>query len=156
MPFLFGGALGLVLLALWLYVILEVVTTDASLCRNLPKPLWLLLVIVLPDIGSLVWLIAGRPQNKGFGIGGGPPRNSRPPTHRPAPLGIEDRPDWPGVSDKLLGHEPAETVDPEVEKQKIRDAADERVRKLREWESRLIQREKDLDDRSRDQPRNED
>jgi hypothetical protein len=28
-------------------------------CRNLPKLAWLLIVIVLPEIGSIAWLIAG-------------------------------------------------------------------------------------------------
>src|SRR5262245_34770139 len=58
----FDGFAGLALLGLWLYCILDVITTDESLCRHLPKPVWLLLVLVLPDIGSIVWLIAGRPQ----------------------------------------------------------------------------------------------
>ncbi|WP_232835607.1 PLD nuclease N-terminal domain-containing protein [Actinocorallia populi] len=61
MPILFGG-FSLLLVALWIYCIFDVVTTDAQDCRNLPKPLWLLIVLVLPDLGSIVWLIAGRPR----------------------------------------------------------------------------------------------
>jgi hypothetical protein len=55
------GALGLVLLALWIFCIVDVITTPEGDCRNLPKMAWLLVVIVLPDIGSIVWLVAGRP-----------------------------------------------------------------------------------------------
>lgn len=55
------GVLGLALLGLWVFCILDVVTTDAALVRNLPKLLWLLIVLLLPDIGSIVWLVAGHP-----------------------------------------------------------------------------------------------
>lgn len=61
MPILFGG-FSLLLLALWIYCIFDVVTTDARDCRNLPKPLWLVIVLVLPDLGSIIWLVAGRPR----------------------------------------------------------------------------------------------
>lgn len=56
------GLMGLITLALWIFCLVDVVTTDASLCRNLPKGGWLLLVLLLPLIGSIVWLVAGRPQ----------------------------------------------------------------------------------------------
>ncbi|MBO3748165.1 PLDc_N domain-containing protein [Streptosporangiaceae bacterium NEAU-GS5] len=58
----FDGLFGLVLVVLWVFCIFDVITTDESLCRNLPKLLWLMIVILIPDIGSLLWLIAGRPQ----------------------------------------------------------------------------------------------
>lgn len=55
------GFFGLVLLGLWIFCIVEVITTPDADCRNLPKLLWLLIVIILPTIGSVAWLIAGRP-----------------------------------------------------------------------------------------------
>jgi hypothetical protein len=58
----FDGLLGLIMLALWVFCVFDVITTDESLCRNLPKMVWLLIVLLIPDIGSLLWLIAGRPQ----------------------------------------------------------------------------------------------
>jgi hypothetical protein len=54
---------GLLLLALWLFCLVDVIVTDESSCRNLPKMLWLVIVLVLPDVGSILWLIAGRPQS---------------------------------------------------------------------------------------------
>lgn len=60
----FDGAFGLVLIGLWLFCIIDVITTPEGECRNLPKLLWLLMVIILPDIGSLAWLIAGRNWNR--------------------------------------------------------------------------------------------
>lgn len=57
----FDGLFGLVMLGLWLYCLIDVITTDAERCRNLPKLLWLLIVLLLPDIGSIAWLVAGHP-----------------------------------------------------------------------------------------------
>ena len=55
----FDGAFGVVMLGLWLFCILDVITTDQSRIRNLPKLAWLFIVILIPDIGSIAWLIAG-------------------------------------------------------------------------------------------------
>ena len=61
---LFGeGALGLVLLALWIFCLIDVITTPESNMRNLPKLAWLFIVLLLFDIGSILWLIAGRNWN---------------------------------------------------------------------------------------------
>lgn len=56
---LFDGAFGIIMLAVWLFCIIDVITTDQSRIRNLPKLTWLLIVVFIPDIGSIVWLIAG-------------------------------------------------------------------------------------------------
>ena len=58
MLFLDGG-FGLFMLGLWLFCIIDVITTDDSRVRNLPKILWLIIVLLIPDIGSIAWLIAG-------------------------------------------------------------------------------------------------
>jgi hypothetical protein len=55
------GGLGLFLLGLWVFCIADVIMTDESRVRNMPKLLWLLIVLVLPDIGSILWLVAGHP-----------------------------------------------------------------------------------------------
>ena len=57
------GVAGLVVLALWLYCVLDVITTDEARMRNLPKMAWVLIVIFLFEIGAILWLIAGRPQS---------------------------------------------------------------------------------------------
>lgn len=54
------GAAGLVLVALWIFCLIDVITTAESQMRNLPKPAWLFIVLLLPDIGSIAWLVAGR------------------------------------------------------------------------------------------------
>jgi len=60
---LFDGALGIALLALWLFCLIDVIVTDEYACRNLPKMLWLVIVLILPDVGSVLWLILGRPRS---------------------------------------------------------------------------------------------
>jgi hypothetical protein len=57
-----GGVLALVEVVLLVYCVLHIVTTPEGEVRNLPKLLWLVLVVVLPLVGGIAWLIAGRPQ----------------------------------------------------------------------------------------------
>jgi hypothetical protein len=62
------GTLALVLLALWIFCLIDVITTSESDVRNLPKLAWLFIVLILPDIGSIAWLVAGRNwHGRGFG-----------------------------------------------------------------------------------------
>jgi hypothetical protein len=59
------GVLGMLLVALWIFCVIDVITTDEVLIRNLQKTLWLIIVILLFDIGAILWLIAGRPWEQG-------------------------------------------------------------------------------------------
>ena len=59
----FDGGLALILFAVWVFCIIDVITTPDGVARNLPKLVWLLIVILLPDVGSIAWLVAGRPWN---------------------------------------------------------------------------------------------
>ncbi len=84
------GIVPLVLLALWAYCIFDVIASDDTLIRNLPKGMWLIIVIFLPDLGSLAWLALGRPLHAGWRPGD---TGSRPPPRRV--IGPEDRTDFP-------------------------------------------------------------
>lgn len=92
-----GGILGLVILALWIYCIVDVITTDDSLVRNLPKLVWLLIVFFIPTIGSIVWLLLGRPEKAGFRPGDTAYRAPR------RPLGPEDSPGFMSELDDRAG-----------------------------------------------------
>jgi hypothetical protein len=80
------GTLGLIFLFLWIFCIIDVITTDAASVRNLPKLAWLAIVIILPEVGSIAWLVAGRrwdgqttrnlPYRGGYGTGSGYGRGS--------------------------------------------------------------------------------
>ncbi|HJQ44530.1 MAG TPA: PLD nuclease N-terminal domain-containing protein [Jatrophihabitantaceae bacterium] len=54
------GVLGIILIGLWLFCVIDVITTDESQMRNLPKAVWVLIVLILFDIGAILWLVAGR------------------------------------------------------------------------------------------------
>lgn len=115
------GFVPLVLLALWVYCILDVIATDDSLARNLPKGMWLLIVIFLPDIGSLAWLLLGRPLYAGWRPGD---------TNRGAPkrvVGPEDRDDFP--------------TRPSPPPPRLTDS---RQAELAAWEEQLHRREEEL------------
>ncbi|MEO6606249.1 MAG: PLD nuclease N-terminal domain-containing protein [Aeromicrobium sp.] len=56
------GLIGLITLGLWIFCLIDAITTDESSCRNLGKVMWIVLIIFLPLVGSIAWLIAGRPQ----------------------------------------------------------------------------------------------
>ncbi len=90
-----GGLGGFLLLAFWIYCILDVVMAEPSLVRNLPKLVWLIFVLFVPTVGGLVWFIAGRPAKATFVPGsttlrgGGRARRPRGPA---APKGPDDDP----------------------------------------------------------------
>src|SRR5438067_8960598 len=108
------GLLGILVIGLWIFAIFDVITSDADSVRNLPKLIWLLVVIVLVDIGALAWLFLGRPQRVGRpararpydgarDTGGAHPSAGRR-TARPRPSrGPEDDPDFESRMRNVLG-----------------------------------------------------
>lgn|GEM_PF-318070 len=136
----FDGALGLALLGLWLYCIVDVITTDEALMRNLPKMVWLLVVLFLPDIGSLIWLIAGRPPSASFRIGDSGYRPA--PSRRP--VGPEDKPNFGVDLDSLspIVREREEQAQMRLREEQLRRREEELARKEREAE--LQRREDEL------------
>jgi hypothetical protein len=74
-------------IALTVYAVVDCVQTDEQRIRNLPKLLWLLLILLFPLVGPIAWFIAGRPQRGSAG--------DRGRTHRPPPpRGPDDDPDF--------------------------------------------------------------
>lgn len=62
---LFGDGVGLLIaLALWLFCLIDVITTPEDECRNLPKLAWVFIVLLLVEIGAIAWLVAGRSWNR--------------------------------------------------------------------------------------------
>lgn len=58
------AVLGLLTLALWVYCLVDIITCPDAGIRHLPKMGWLIVVILLPTVGALLWLFAGRPQHE--------------------------------------------------------------------------------------------
>jgi hypothetical protein len=135
-PVLFAdGFLGLVLLALWLFCIFDVITTDESQMRNLPKLLWLIVVILLFDIGSLLWLVAGRNWARGA-------------TGTSAPQGASRFPEY----DRPGRHVPANPDDDEDFLRSVRERAEQQRREYQARRKAELQAE---EDRLRKGPENE-
>jgi hypothetical protein len=90
---IFGeGFFGIALLFLWIFCIFDVIASEQTLVRNLPKLVWLLIVIIVPDVGSIAWLILGRPRGAALAPGATWSRSQRPPRSAPGPVGPEDSP----------------------------------------------------------------
>jgi hypothetical protein len=62
MPDIIGAVVGVGFLVLWIYCIYDVITTDEAIIQHLPKVLWIIIVVLLSDLGSLLWLGLGRPR----------------------------------------------------------------------------------------------
>jgi len=48
-------------LALLVYCLIDCIQSEEGSVRNLPKTMWVLLIIFLPIVGSVAWLVVGRP-----------------------------------------------------------------------------------------------
>ena len=127
MIYLGGGLVGILLVALWVYCIFDVISTDESLMRNMPKILWLVVVILLPTVGGVAWLLLGRPIGAGLRPGDTTPYRPPRPAPRPAPRSLAPDDD-PTFLARL----------------------DEETRRLRAWEDDLKRREDELRDKGDD------
>ncbi len=117
----------IVQLALLVYCLIECIQADSASVRNLGKTWWVVLIVLVPIVGPIAWLVAGRPtaahrgrdvpwpatQTAGF------PKYERP---RP-PRGPDDD---PGFLADLRG--------PDEEHEKLLD----------QWEKQLREREERL------------
>lgn len=114
----------LIHLALFVYCLVDCIQSDADRVRNLPKGAWVVLIVLLPLVGSVAWLVAGRP------LGGSAPRSvpwpstataGFPEYERPRPLAPDDDPEF------LAG---------------MRASDDRHEQMLRDWEADLRERER--------------
>ncbi|MFC9895294.1 PLD nuclease N-terminal domain-containing protein [Nocardia sp. NPDC127579] len=58
------AVVGLITLALWVYCLIDIITCPEGGIRHLPKGGWLVIVILVPTVGALLWLILGRPLHE--------------------------------------------------------------------------------------------
>jgi hypothetical protein len=115
------GAAGLVLFALWVFCVIDVITTDEALCRNLPKMMWVGIVVLLFDVGGVLWLVAGRPWPGMSSTADLPYRGNRGPVQRDYP-----EYDRPG---RFAASRPD---DDEAFLRQVRERAEEQRRRYRE------------------------
>ena len=113
-------------LALLAYCLIDCIQTDEGDMRNLPKALWVILIIFLPIVGGVAWLVAGRPLTRG-------PRRQVP---------------WPSTQTAGFPEyeRPRRQVAPDDDPDFLLSlrAERERERRLDEWEAQLRAREAEL------------
>lgn len=130
---------GVIALALWVYCLVEVISTPEREIRNLPKVLWLLLVLLFPLVGSIAWLVAGRPETGG-------PRYSAYERAQPA-YPEYDRPGRAAPADPAKDEEFLRQVRARAEEQRRRH---EQARREREAQAEIdrekLRRRKDPDE----------
>ncbi|WP_305092134.1 PLD nuclease N-terminal domain-containing protein [Prescottella sp. R16] len=54
--------LGLIVMIVWVVCLVDVILAEEHAVRNLPKVAWVFVVLFVPLLGSLLWLVAGRPD----------------------------------------------------------------------------------------------
>ena len=52
----------LIEIALLVYCLIDCIQTDVP--RNLSKTTWVFVIILLPVVGGIAWLVAGRPERR--------------------------------------------------------------------------------------------
>ena len=68
-------------LALLVFCVIDVIQSPEIEIRNLPKWTWIILIVLLPLVGCIAWLVAGRPvrpQGNVWRPGSGFPEYERP------------------------------------------------------------------------------
>lgn len=123
------GPVGLIMFGVWLYAVIDVISTDEILARNLPKSMWVFIVLFFPGVGAVAWLALGRPLYAGWKPG---ETRSRPPRRV---VGLEDSDSWTHGRPPMA---PAPGPSP--------SEAAARERRLRDWEAELERRERELGD----------
>lgn len=117
--------------ALLIICLIDAIQTPGASTRNLPKWAWLMLIILVPIVGPLAWLFAGRPRR-------GDQRNPTPPRAT-------------GIADRARRRGPvAPDDDLEFLAKLSSDAEQEDL--LKKWEKDLKRREDELRERDETDP----
>ena len=121
----------LIEIALLVYCLIDCIQTDVP--RNLSKTTWVFVIILLPVVGGIAWLVAGRPER-------GQARNVPWPSTQTAGFPECERPRRTSPDD-----------DPEF-LAGMRTSDDKHEQMLKEWEAQLRDREHKL---KADEPRDQ-
>jgi hypothetical protein len=81
----------LIEIGLLVWTLFECIQTPEAEVRNLPKVVWVILIIIVPYIGPVAWLAAGRPQSANRRQTWAP-GNGFPESSRPRPVAPDDDP----------------------------------------------------------------
>lgn len=89
----------LIWIALVVFAMVQCTQADPARVRTLPRPWWFPVILLLPIVGALAWVVAGRPLE---GVPGGS-STGRP---RPRPVAPDDDPEFLASLAALTAHEP--------------------------------------------------
>jgi hypothetical protein len=117
MPFLFS----LLVIALMIGALIDIITRDSALVKHLPKMVWIIIVILLPLIGSVLWFAIGREYGEG---GIAIPRMRR--AERPSTVQTDVRPAPP--TDTRTTEQQIADLDREIEEWRLREELEKRRR----------------------------
>lgn len=111
--------------SLLVFALIDCIQTDSILVRNLPKMVWVLLIIFVPIAGPVAWLVAGRPAAQQRRRVPWPSTATAgfPEYERPRPIAPDDDPEY-------------------LAQLEASDARHEQM--LAEWEAQLREREERL------------
>ena len=82
---------GALVMLMWVAALIDVIVSDEYRVRHLPKGGWLIIVILIPLAGSLIWFLLGRPV--GAAVSGAPSRTSGFPEYERQGRHIAQYPD---------------------------------------------------------------
>ncbi|MFJ2506049.1 PLD nuclease N-terminal domain-containing protein [Microbacterium sp. NPDC087592] len=117
MPFLFS----LLVIALMIGALIDIITRDSALVKHLPKMVWIIIVILLPFVGSVLWFAIGREYGEaGVSI----PRVRR--AERPTATRADVRPSPP--ADTRTTEQQIADLDREIEEWRLREELEKRRR----------------------------
>ena len=54
----------IVVLVVFVYGLIDLIRTDARLTKGISKPAWIVVQILLPVIGAVLWFLIGRPRGE--------------------------------------------------------------------------------------------
>lgn len=102
-----GGLITFVSIVVWVYAFFDALTTPGQETRNLPKVLWMVVIVLFFPVGAVLWLFLGRPRRSTPVQGGAPaqgevdrstddldPSDFAKPSDSPHPLGPDDDPEF--------------------------------------------------------------
>jgi hypothetical protein len=76
----------LIPLALTIYTVIDAIQTEDAGVQHLPKIFWIALIVLVPWVGAIAWLVAGKQR--------GPLNGRMGPRYPAPPRGPDDDPDF--------------------------------------------------------------
>ncbi|MGV9193532.1 PLD nuclease N-terminal domain-containing protein [Microbacterium sp. MC2] len=102
--------LSLIVLAAMVFAIVDIILRDSGQVKHMPKPVWLILVIMLPMLGTILWFALGREY---------PVREARPAPPQFAPWASAPPAPAP-VAPRLSTEQQLAALEREIEEERLR------------------------------------